>query len=233
MENVLISDIHLGSDVCLAEDLCHFLKHLDPTKTKRLIIVGDIFDSIDLRRLNKRHWKVLSHMRRLADQMEIIWLAGNHDGPAEIVSHFLGVTVYEDYILESGDKKFFILHGHKYDKFIIDRPLFTSFCDLMYRWLQKLDRSHYIARVAKTNSKHYMRCTHAIRSNVCSEAVERGCDAGVCGHTHFAEITATKVEDQYITYCNTGCWTEKPPTYLVIENGIPRLEVYTKAENDV
>lgn len=226
MENILISDIHLGSDVCLAEDLCRFLKHLDPEKTERLIIVGDIFDSIDLRRLNKNHWKVLSHIRRLADKIHIIWLAGNHDGPAEIVSHFLGVNVYESYTLKSGDKKFLILHGHKYDKFINARPIFASFCDFLYRCLQKLDKSHYIARMAKTNSKRYVRCTEEIRTNACQEAFNLGCDGVVCGHTHFAEIVNKKVKTKEIIYCNTGCWTEKPPTYLVIKNGTATLETY-------
>ena len=60
-------------------------------RTARLILNGDVFDSIDFRRLNKNHWKVLSLIRKLSDHLEIIWLCGNHDGSAEIVSHLLGV----------------------------------------------------------------------------------------------------------------------------------------------
>ena len=52
-----------------------------------------MFDSIDFRRLSKNHWKVLSLIRKLSDQIDIIWLYGNHDGSAEIISHLLGVTV--------------------------------------------------------------------------------------------------------------------------------------------
>jgi UDP-2,3-diacylglucosamine pyrophosphatase LpxH len=230
MENVLISDIHLGSDVCQADDLCHLLKDIDPEVTRRLIIVGDIFDSIDLRRLKKHHWKVLSHIRRLADKIEIIWLAGNHDGPAEIVSHFLGVEVYAEYVLESGNKKFFITHGHKYDKFINERPFLTSVADFFYHWLQKLDRSHYIARMAKRNSKHYLRNTEVVRAEATEEAAQKGCEGAVCGHTHFAEITEVEIKGKKVIYCNTGCWTERPTTYLIIENGIPRLEVYEKKD---
>ena len=223
LENVLISDIHLGSDVCQAEDLCQFLKSIDPNNTKRLIIVGDIFDSIDLRRLKKRHWQVLSHMRRLADQLEIIWLAGNHDGPAEIVSHFLGVEVLEEYILESGSKKFLIVHGHKHDKFIRERPIISSIADFIYYWLQKIDSSHYIARMAKSNSKHYLRCTEAIKDKATIEAKNIGCHAVICGHTHNAEISLANG----IIYCNTGCWTEKNSTYIVIEDGNPKLHRVT------
>jgi UDP-2,3-diacylglucosamine pyrophosphatase LpxH len=228
LENILISDIHLGSDVCQADDLWHFLKHIDPEVTRKLIIVGDIFDSIDLRRLKKHHWKVLSHIRRLSDQIEIIWLAGNHDGPAEIVSHFLGVAVYEEYILESGDKKFFILHGHKYDKFINDRPILTAIGDFFYWLFQKIDRSHHIARMAKKNSKHYLRNAEVVCTEATKDAHKNDCDGAVCGHTHNAEICEVNVKGKTITYCNTGCWTERPPTYLVIDNGVPRLEFYAK-----
>ena len=233
MENILISDIHLGSDVCQADDLCHLLKDIDPDVTKKLIIVGDIFDSIDLRRLRKHHWKVLSHIRRLADKIEIIWLAGNHDGPAEIVSHFLGVRVYEDCILESGGKNFYILHGHKYDKFINDRPILTAIGDFFYWLFQKMDRSHYVARMAKKSSKHYLRNTVLIREEAVEDALKNGCDGVVCGHTHCAEITPVKVNGKTITYCNTGCWTEKPPTYIVIDGGVPRLEVYVRKSDPV
>lgn len=69
----------------------------------KLILNGDVFDSIDFRRLKKNHWKVLSLIRKLSDHLEIIWLCGNHDGSAELVSHLLGVSVQDEYILHSGD----------------------------------------------------------------------------------------------------------------------------------
>ena len=223
MENLLLSDLHLGSDVCQAEAICDFLKAIDPRLTKRLLIVGDIFDSIDLRRLKKHHWRVLSKIRRLSDKVEVIWLAGNHDGPAEIVSHFLGVSVCEHYVLESGDKKFLVLHGHKYDKFIIERPWLSTFADWAYRLLQRIDRTHYIARMAKRSSKSYLRCTQVIKDLACEDAVEKGCHGVVCGHTHFAEIVDVDMNGVKVVYCNTGCWTEVPCSYLVIEGGVPTL----------
>lgn len=224
MENVLISDIHLGSDVCQAEDLHRFLKSLDPLTTKRLLIVGDIFDSIDLRRLTKHHWHVLSQIRKMSDKIEIIWLAGNHDGPAELVSHFLGVKVYEEFVLQSGNKRFLILHGHKYDRFIIERPIITAIADFAYWLLQKIDRSHYFARMAKSNSKQYLRCSQAVKELACKDAHKEHCDGVVCGHTHFAQVVDVEVKGKKILYCNTGCWTERPCTYLTITDGEPELK---------
>ncbi len=92
---LVISDTHLGSDNCQARPLVRFLEAVRAGElpTRRLILNGDVFDSIDFRRLTRRHWKVLSLVRKLSDQMEITWINGNHDGPSEIVSHLLGVTV--------------------------------------------------------------------------------------------------------------------------------------------
>src|SRR5262245_65883233 len=85
---VVISDIHLGSDNCQARDLVHFLESVrrGPRAAKKLILNGDVFDSIDFRRLKKHHWRVLSEIRKLSDETEVVWINGNHDGPAEIVS---------------------------------------------------------------------------------------------------------------------------------------------------
>src|SRR5262245_54720745 len=111
---VIVSDLHLGSHNCQARQLCQFLEdlHEERLRTERLILNGNVFDSLDLRRLNKHHGKVLSLFRKLSDRLEIIWLGGNHDGPAEFVSHLLGVTVMDEFILHSGDERILILHGH-------------------------------------------------------------------------------------------------------------------------
>ena len=88
---IIISDLHLGSDVCQAKSLNHFLDNLK--NTNKLILNGDVFDSWDFRRLKSSHFKILSKIRHLSQSMEVIWIHGNHDGPCEIVSHLLGSVV--------------------------------------------------------------------------------------------------------------------------------------------
>ena len=58
---LVISDLHLGSENCQAKALTRFLEDLreGSTQTHSLILNGDVFDSIDFRRLKKHHWKVL------------------------------------------------------------------------------------------------------------------------------------------------------------------------------
>ena len=68
---IIISDLHLGSENSQARLITQFLESLiDQTlRTRRLIINGDVFDSIDFRRLKKTHWKVLSTLRHLSDKV--------------------------------------------------------------------------------------------------------------------------------------------------------------------
>src|SRR5262249_48339602 len=82
LDAVMLSDLHLGSDNCQAHSLCELLEVIkdEVLPTTRLILNGDVFDSIDFRRLNKSHWKVLSLIRKLSHRLEIVWICGNHDG---------------------------------------------------------------------------------------------------------------------------------------------------------
>lgn len=211
---VIVSDLHLGSNVCQAKRLADFFGqiHSGEILTKQLILNGDVFDSWDFRRLNKHHWKVLSAIRSLSDHVRTIWLNGNHDGPAEIISHLLGVEVAEEYIFESGDKKVLALHGDRFDNFIADHPILTCFADRLYRWLQKIHV--YWARNAKRCSKTFLRCSDQIEVRAKEYASKKGCDIVCCGHTHLEMARPGPVG-----YFNSGCWTEIPCTYLCVING--------------
>ena len=219
---VIISDIHLGSDSCEAHELWEFLEQL-PGRTKQLILNGDVFDSIDFRRLHKHHWHVLSSLRHISDQLKVVWICGNHDGPAEIISHLLGLGVKSRYEFLTGNKRVLVLHGNHYDNFIDQHPVLTWVGDTIYWLCQKADRTHYVARLAKTCSKHYLRCAEKLRIGAAGEAKKKGCHMVCCGHTHFAEV----VEVDQVTYFNSGCWTERPMTYLSFRDGKGELNKWT------
>lgn len=227
-DSIIISDLHLGSEVCQARLIEKFLLKIKNQElvAKELILNGDVFDSWDFRRLKKNHWGVLSLLRSLSDKMHIIWINGNHDGPAEIVSHLLGVDVAEEYIFESGGKKIIALHGHRFDSFISDHPLVTKIADYFYRWMQKIDKSFYWARCAKKASKTFLRCTEKIEARAINYARKKHCNIVCCGHTHL-EIEHPNNAD--IGYFNSGCWTEYPCSYLTILNGEIKLHHLEKS----
>ena len=107
---------------------------------------------------------MLSLLRKLSDDIEIVWINGNHDGPAEIVSHLLGVEWRDEMILESGGRRILLHHGHRFDKFLDDHPILTAIGDFTYRLLQRVDSSHRFARAAKRKSKTFLRCAAKIET---------------------------------------------------------------------
>ena len=224
---VILSDIHLGSDNCQAKALVDLLDSIRDRRlpAKRIVLNGDVFDSIDFRRLKKSHWKVLSTIRKLSDDIEVVWVCGNHDGSAEIVSHLVGVSVVDEYVVESGGQKVMFLHGHQFDQFIERYPVTTWLADTAYRWLQRLDRSHHFAKLAKRKSKIFLRSSDKIREGAVAHAWKAGCDAVCCGHTHLA----MEANERPVAYYNSGCWTEKPCTYLTLEKGVVSLHRYDEA----
>jgi UDP-2,3-diacylglucosamine pyrophosphatase LpxH len=193
--------------------------------TQRLILNGDVFDSIDFRRLKKQHWRILSLLRKLSDQIEIIWINGNHDGPAEIVSHLLGVTCTDEIVIRSGKSRILFLHGHRFDEFISRYPILTWIADSIYHFLQRIDQSHYFAKLAKRNSKLFLRSAQKIENDSIRYAAKHDCDVVCCGHTHLPVANTTSA----VRYYNSGCWTEKPCHYLTVQDGTVELKSYTEA----
>src|SRR5579872_383747 len=98
-DTLILSDLHLGSECSRARDATRLLKD---THFRRLILLGDIFADLNFRRLTKEHWKFLGYIRKLSNPMrkvEVIWVEGNHDhGLTDIMSHLVGVRVYQEYV---------------------------------------------------------------------------------------------------------------------------------------
>jgi len=219
---IIISDIHLGSDVCQAKKLISFFATIEDgtNPTKSIILNGDLFDSWDFRKLKKSHWRVLSYIRKLSKKVNIIWVAGNHDGPAEVISHLLGVEFLEEYILYSGDKKILVLHGDRFDSVISNQPMLVYFADKIYKLIQKIDKSFYLAKLAKKSSKTFMRNAEIIEKKSIEHMKKIGCNVVCCGHVHYAN------SKPHTGYYNSGSWTELPCNYLTVKNGVINLYNY-------
>lgn len=224
LDAIIISDIHLGSDNCQAMDLLVFLDQIRMgiIQTSRIILNGDVFDSIDFRRLKKNHWKVLSAIRKLSGFIDITWIHCNHDGSVEFISQLLGVNFEKQYVFKSGGKKILALHGNIFDEFIENHPWLTKFADFFYCMLQKIDTSHTFAKFAKKGSKIFLRNAEKIEQGAVRLARKLGCNLVCCGHTHHA----IKISSNDVLYYNSGCWTETFPTYLAVLDGEIKIETY-------
>src|SRR5258706_351004 len=105
-DTLILSDVHLGSEVSQAREA---VRMLEGQTFRRLILLGDIFSDLNFRRLKKEHWQFLGYIRKLSNpkrRVEVVWVEGNHDaGLTNVMSHLVGVKVYEEYVWDYGGKK--------------------------------------------------------------------------------------------------------------------------------
>src|SRR6202011_3602387 len=111
---------------------------------RRLILLGDIFSDLNFRRLTKEHWKFLGYIRKLSNpkrRVEVIWVEGNHDhGLTEVMSHLVGVRVYQEYVWEYGGLRHLAIHGHQFDRLLANNVRVSYLIGtLLYLQLQKWD----------------------------------------------------------------------------------------------
>jgi len=109
--NILImSDIHLGSDLLRVKKA---IETLNKYEFKKLILNGDIFDDLNLKRLGHEHWEVLTKIREISRVAEVVWVIGNHDGDPKILSDLMGVKIYRKYIYMNVNLLHLMKHHNK------------------------------------------------------------------------------------------------------------------------
>jgi UDP-2,3-diacylglucosamine pyrophosphatase LpxH len=218
---LVISDLHLGSDVCQAKLLEEFLEWA-VVHSRALVINGDIFDDLNFKRLTKRHFACLKIIRRNSDRddFHLVWVRGNHDGPAEIISHIVGVDILDEFVYSNGTIQLLILHGDQFDTFITHYGWLTALgCGIFY-YIQKW-MPHRASRWIRRISKRWQRNSQLIERRATEYAASKGYRFVTCGHTHLP-LTA---EVEGVRYFNSGTWTEHPPCpFVSVKDSEVRLE---------
>jgi UDP-2,3-diacylglucosamine pyrophosphatase LpxH len=212
---IVISDLHLGSDVCQARLLEEFLIWA-VDHCRELVINGDIFDDLNFKRLTKRHFACLKVIRRNSDRddLRVVWVRGNHDGPADIVGHIVGVDILDEYVYDNGDVRLLILHGDQFDTITTGFPLLTEVACGVFYFIQKW-MPHSAARWIRRISKKFQRNSQLIQRRASEYAAGRGFRFITCGHTHLPLVA----ESEGVLYLNSGTWTEAPPCPFVVVHG--------------
>ena len=222
---VVLSDLHLGSDVCQAKLLEGFLEWACEN-SREVVINGDVFDDLNFKRLSKRHFACLRVIRRNSDRddFRLVWLRGNHDGPADVIGHIVGVEILDEYIYDNGRVKLLILHGDQFDTFITKHVFLTEIgCGIFY-YIQKF-APHRAARWVRRISKRWQRNGQLVERRAIDHAKSRGVHHVTCGHTHLAMVS----EHDGVHYYNTGTWTEHPPCpFLGVRGDEVRLETWPR-----
>ena len=214
-DTVIISDLHLGSDVSQAGAALSFLQSV---QFKRLILLGDIFADLNFRRLTKEHWKFLGHIRKLSNprnEIEVVWVEGNHDhGLTEVMSHLVGIPVYKEYSWSYAGKRHLAIHGHQFDRFDSANVFLSKVGQLIFLNLQKIDsKNQRLARYLDRLNTRWMRLSEQVADGALSYAKPGKAERIFCGHTH----AALARERDGVAYYNSGAWVDERCTYIAID----------------
>jgi UDP-2,3-diacylglucosamine pyrophosphatase LpxH len=212
---LVLSDLHLGSELSRAREA---LELLQSVSFRRLILLGDIFCDLNFRRLTKKHWQFLSFIRKLSNPKrgkQVIWVEGNHDyGLSDVMSHLVGIPVYQEYTWESGGVRNIAIHGHQFDDFIIGNHSFLNgIASSLYLFIQQLSsKGQVVACLLDRLNTSWQRLTPKVANKAFSYAESHQATRIFCGHTH----EAVKFERNGIFYYNTGSWTNDRCTYVTV-----------------
>jgi UDP-2,3-diacylglucosamine pyrophosphatase LpxH len=228
-DTILVSDLHLGSETSRAREANQFLRS---AVFNRLILLGDIFCDLNFRRLKKEHWQFLSLIRKLSNPkrgVEVVWVEGNHDrGLAQLMSHLVGVRVYDDYRWQYRGVNYRGIHGHQFDRFLVDSVLLSALGEFVYLHIQKVDfKDSKIARWMDRLNSRWLRLTPKVAAGALAFAKARGDDVVFCGHTH----EAYQASEGGVRYYNTGSWTHEHLTYAAIDENGPHLGEFIPARD--
>lgn len=222
VELVVISDVHLGTYGCHAEELLRYLKSIKP---KKLILNGDI---IDMWQFSKRYWPK-SHMQvvkyitgLLAKGTKVVYLTGNHD---EMLRKFAGFRLGSFFIankvvLKLNGRTAWIFHGDvfdvtmKYSKWLaklgavgydllIHLNTFVNWC-LTRFGKEKISLSKRV----KDSVKSAVKFINDFEKTAADIAISNEYHYVVCGHIHHPEIKTIKTEMGEVIYLNSGDWVE-------------------------
>lgn len=222
VEIVVLSDIHLGTYGCHAEELLKYLKTIKP---KKLILNGDI---IDMWQFSKRYWpkshmQVVKHITGLlAKNTKIIYLTGNHD---EMLRKFAGFklgsfTIDNKVVLKLNQKRAWVFHGDVFDITMQYSKWLAKLGAIGYdtlivlntfvNWiLTKVGRQKIsLSKKVKDSVKSAVKFINNFETTAADIAIENGYDYVICGHIHQPEIKHIQTEKGEVLYLNSGDWVE-------------------------
>lgn len=222
VELVVLSDIHLGTYGCHAEELLRYLKSI---RIKKLILNGDI---IDMWQFSKRYWpkshmQVIKHITGLlAKNTKIIYLTGNHD---EMLRKFAGFRlgsfqIDNKVVLKLQGKQAWVFHGDVFDVTMTHSKWLAKLGAVGYdtlillntcvNWcLARLGREKIsLSKRVKDSVKSAVKFINDFEKTAADIAIENGYQYVVCGHIHCPDIRKIVTEKGEVTYLNSGDWIE-------------------------
>ncbi len=223
-DTLILSDLHLGSEVSRAESALRLLKS---ASFNRLILLGDIFSDLNFARLKKEHWQFLGYIRKLSNpkrNIEVVWVEGNHDhGLAQVMSHLVGIRVYQEYTWDFNGIRHLAIHGHQFDSFVSGNRVVSGFLSALHLAMQKMSfgKKRLVGFIERFDTV-WLRLSAKVARGATAHAKARDAQRVFCGHTH----EALSLKRDGIEYFNTGSWTQDKATYIAVDQSGVRVWEY-------
>ncbi len=226
-----ISDLHLGTYGCRAQELYRYLKSIKP---ETLVLNGDIIDIWQFRKryFPKAHLKVLKQIMSMASKgTKVYYLTGNHDEALRRFSDFtLGnITLADKLILDLPDGKAWLFHGDIFDASIQSAKWLAKLggwgydmlimINSLVNWcLEKMGKERYsLSKKIKNSVKKAVTYIQSFEDTAAELAIEQGYKYVICGHIHQPQRREVSNDKGACTYLNSGDWIENL-TALEYEN---------------
>lgn len=234
---VVISDVHLGTYGCHADELIAYLNSIQPNK---LILNGDI---IDIWQFGKRyfppsHMKVLRKIIGMASRgTEVFYITGNHD---EVLRKFSDTSmgnlhILDKLVLHLDGKKAWFFHGDVFDVSVHNAKWLVKLGGYGYRmlilinrfvnWiLVKMGRERYsLSKRIKDGVKSSLKYVRNFEKTGVDIAIENDYDYVICGHIHQPKKEIHITKKGKCTYLNSGDWVEN---LTALEYSFKRWKIY-------
>jgi UDP-2,3-diacylglucosamine pyrophosphatase LpxH len=228
----VLSDIHLGTYGCHAQELLEYLHQIE---TDILVLNGDIIDAWQFKKkyFPRTHVSVLQHILQLSRTgTKVFYLAGNHDEflrrhiPLQMESFYLDNKL----VLELNGERLWFFHGDVFDASIQGSKWLAKLGGKGYDWLIRIN--HLINTVLDQMNRPRMSLSKKVKDSVkqaakfirdyeriaAEHAIDQEYDRVICGHIHQPQIRTITSQKGSVVYMNSGDWIENLSALEFVEN---------------
>ncbi|HOS03753.1 MAG TPA: UDP-2,3-diacylglucosamine diphosphatase [Candidatus Hydrogenedentes bacterium] len=223
---IIVSDAHLSATDAgrpQQQAFVDFLRGIDPERTRRLIVLGDLFDFwFEYRHvIFSEYFNVLRAFADLRDRgVELHFVCGNHDFWAgRFLRNELGFSIYhQPVVMDMGGKRVLLAHGdginandvgyRVYKKIARAKPVVALFRMLHPDLAMRLGQfvSHGSRRMFAAEDPSQGKEVAPLRA-FAKGVLERGeADVVALGHSHYPVVEEMATPSGTGLYLNTGDW---------------------------
>lgn len=238
----VISDAHLGTYGCYADELLAYLSSIEPSI---LILNGDMIDVWNFQTpyFPSSHLNVVEKILSMASNgTKVYYIKGNHDYMTlgTTVKNLGAITFCKKLVLNLNGKKTWFFHGDVFDVPLLSVKWFSKLGDIgfdillgvnttvnSYLQWRKKEKFSFSKKIKESgpNSEEYI---SEFENKVVDLARDNNFDCVVCGHVHHPKKQLMEGAKGNVLYLNSGDWV----THMTaLEYAFKRWKLY-RYEND-